>query len=95
MKKGHVFTIEPMINMGNIVVIISVNRYWPTKFFKKYKIRSFLLFFSGTWRDEVWPDNWTAVTQVCTRRAVARMLIGGGGMYIYIFMFCPTDFFSN
>ena len=20
----------------------------------------------GTWRDEIWPDNWTAVTQVCT-----------------------------
>jgi hypothetical protein len=22
------------------------------------------LFHEGTWRDEVWPDNWTAVTQV-------------------------------
>ncbi|CAB4012428.1 methionine aminopeptidase 1 [Paramuricea clavata] len=38
MKKGHVFTIEPMINMG-------------------------------TWRDEVWPDNWTAVTQDGKRSA--------------------------
>ena len=28
-------------------------------------------------------------------RAVARMLIGGGGVYIHIFMFCPTSFFSN
>ena len=26
-------------------------------------------------------------------RAVARTLIGG--VYIHIFMFCPTDFFSN
>eukprot|EP00743_Colponemidia_sp_Colp-15_P001878 GILK01002047.1.p1 GENE.GILK01002047.1~~GILK01002047.1.p1 ORF type:complete len:376 (-),score=51.72 GILK01002047.1:173-1300(-) len=31
MKPGHVFTIEPMINVG-------------------------------TWRDEIWPDDWTAVT---------------------------------
>ena len=30
----------------------------------------------------------------CTARAVTRTLIGGGG-YIHIFMFCPTDFFSN
>lgn len=22
--------------------------------------------FPGTWRDEIWPDNWTAVTQVCS-----------------------------
>ena len=29
-------------------------------------------------------------------RAVARTLIeGGGGVYIHIFMFCPTSFFSN
>ena len=26
-------------------------------------------------------------------RAVARTLIGGGGVYIHIFGFCPTDFF--
>lgn len=38
MKKGHVFTIEPMICIG-------------------------------TWRDEVWPDNWTAVTQDGKRSA--------------------------
>ena len=25
--------------------------------------------------------------------AVARTLIGGGGVYIHIFGFCPTDFF--
>ncbi|CAG8526840.1 944_t:CDS:10 [Paraglomus occultum] len=31
MKPGHVFTIEPMINLG-------------------------------TWKDQLWPDNWTAVT---------------------------------
>lgn len=31
MQPGHVFTIEPMINMG-------------------------------TWRDTLWPDQWTAVT---------------------------------
>ena len=30
-------------------------------------------------------------------RAVARTLIGegGGGVFIHIFMFCPTSFFSN
>ena len=31
-------------------------------------------------------------------RAVARVLIGGGGgecSYIHIFRFCPTNFFSN
>ena len=31
MKPGHIFTIEPMINMGS-------------------------------WKDTMWPDNWTAVT---------------------------------
>ena len=25
-------------------------------------------------------------------RAVARTIIGGGGVYIHIFVFCPTDF---
>ena len=28
-------------------------------------------------------------------RAVARTLIGGGGVDIHVFMFCPTNFFSN
>ena len=28
-------------------------------------------------------------------RAVARTLIRGGGVFIHIFMFCPTSFFSN
>ena len=29
-------------------------------------------------------------------RAVARTLIGGGGgVHIHVFMFCPTDLFSN
>ena len=28
-------------------------------------------------------------------RAVARTLIGGGGVYIHIFRFCPTSFFWN
>ena len=28
-------------------------------------------------------------------RAVARTLIGGRGVFIHIFMFCPTSFFSN
>ena len=32
---------------------------------------------------------------LCLIRAVARTLIGGGGVHIHIFMFCPTDFFSN
>ena len=27
--------------------------------------------------------------------AVARTLIGGGGVFIHIFMFCPTSFFWN
>ena len=27
--------------------------------------------------------------------AVARTLIGGGGVFIHIFMFCPTSFFLN
>ena len=31
MKPGHIFTIEPMINIG-------------------------------TWKDRLWPDDWTAVT---------------------------------
>ena len=26
-------------------------------------------------------------------RDVTRTLIGGGGVFIHIFMFCPTDFF--
>ena len=26
-------------------------------------------------------------------RAVARALMGGGGVYIHIFRFCPTSFF--
>jgi len=38
MKPGHVFTIEPMINMG-------------------------------TWRDKLWPDNWTDVTEDGMRSA--------------------------
>ena len=29
-------------------------------------------------------------------RAIARALIGGGGgVYIHIFVFCPTNFFWN
>ena len=28
-------------------------------------------------------------------RDETRTLIGGGGGYIHIFMFCPTSFFSN
>jgi hypothetical protein len=27
------------------------------------------------------------------RRGVTRALIGGGGAYIHIFVFCPTNFF--
>ena len=27
--------------------------------------------------------------------AVATTLIGGGGVFIHIFMFCPTSFFWN
>jgi hypothetical protein len=38
MKPGHVFTIEPMINMGS-------------------------------WHDQLWPDDWTAVTQDGKRSA--------------------------
>merc|ERR1712137_252950 len=38
MKPGHIFTIEPMINMG-------------------------------TWRDQLWPDDWTAVTRDGKRSA--------------------------
>ena len=33
------------------------------------------------------------VFHVC--RAVARTLMGGGVVFIHIFMFCPTSFFSN
>ena len=33
--------------------------------------------------------------QSLTIRAVPRTLIGGGGVFIHIFMFCPTSFFSN
>ena len=34
---------------------------------------------------------------LCSNRAVARTLIGGGGggVHIHVFMFCPTDFFLN
>ena len=38
MKPGHIFTIEPMINMG-------------------------------TWKDTLWPDDWTAVTRDGKRSA--------------------------
>ena len=34
-------------------------------------------------------------TYIVLNRAVARTLIGRRGVYIHIFMFCPTDFFSN
>ena len=32
-------------------------------------------------------------TLMCLCRDVTRTLIGGGGVFIHIFMFCPTDFF--
>ena len=40
------------------------------------------------------PGHSYNVHSVIESRAVTRTLIGGGG-YIHIFMFCPTDFFSN
>ena len=39
--------------------------------------------------------NNASIEEQLASRAVARTLIGGGGVPIHIFMFCPTDFFSN
>ena len=38
----------------------------------------------------------TCILKSFMSRVVARTLIeGGGGVFIHIFMFCPTSFFSN
>ena len=38
-------------------------------------------------------DKFSEVEENQITRAVARALIGGGGVYIHIFMLCPTNFF--
>lgn len=50
MKPGHCFTIEPMISEGTFIKC-------------KTKLNSITACFLGVWKDEQWPDNWTAVTQ--------------------------------
>ncbi len=55
MKPGHSFTIEPMINAGMINELIV------------YQYNTFLLL--GTWRDILWDDNWTSVTEDGQRSA--------------------------
>ena len=57
----------------------------------------FLFYLNYPGRDDIENDEnfrtrtWMAVVI----RAVARTLIEGGGGCLFIFMFCPTSFFSN
>jgi methionyl aminopeptidase len=51
MKPGHAFTIEPMICEGMLPfpTLLSIHN-------------SFDIPSLGVWSDQLWPDNWTAVT---------------------------------
>lgn len=61
MKPGHTFTIEPMISQGTD----GFTGYWWVMMLLLYNLNNIHEHFHlGTWRDEIWPDNWTAVTQV-------------------------------
>lgn len=56
MKPGHAFTIEPMICEGNSPVFyIYIKKHEPFHF-------KIVFFSPGVWSDQLWPDNWTAVT---------------------------------
>lgn len=54
MKPGHSFTVEPMINAGKDKEI-------------NWSFQS--VFIIGTWRDVLWNDNWTSVTEDGQRSA--------------------------
>lgn len=52
MKPGHCFTIEPMISEG-----------WTLMIASSFYLLLIVCYIEGVWKDEQWPDNWTAVTQ--------------------------------
>lgn len=54
MKPGHVFTIEPMINAGDL--FLGVDEYRRCSY-------------SGLWKDVTWPDDWTSTTSDGKRSA--------------------------
>lgn len=59
MKPGHCFTIEPMISQGKNKHLLWLGyiNFLKTEYFV------------GNWRDVLWPDDWTAVTQDGKRSA--------------------------
>lgn len=54
MKAGHIFTIEPMINEGTAQPV-------PARLLWR-GCRGSGGSAAGDWHDELWPDQWTAVT---------------------------------
>src|SRR5690606_31261887 len=55
MKSGHVFTIEPMINLGMCSATPAESCGMPNT-------NADVCVLPGVWQDVHWPDGWTAVT---------------------------------
>ena len=72
MKAGHIFTIEPMINLGDWKVCMYALTYLPT--YPPTYLPTYLLPHPPTYvptylQCDTWPDQWSAVTTDGSRSA--------------------------